>query len=305
MPDTQASVAVLPHWRDYLALCKPKIVATIAFTAVVGMFMATPGMVPWDVLLFGTLGISLAAASAAAINHVVDQRIDSIMSRTRRRPLPRGSLSAAAATGFAFAIGGIGILILSLLVNVLTAALTLVSLIGYGFIYSMYLKRATPQNIVIGGAAGAAPPVLGWTAVTGQLDPSALLLFLIIFAWTPPHFWALAIYRRNDYANAEIPMLPVTHGHEFTRLHILLYTIVLFIVSLLPFLTYMSGPAYLAGAVALGGVFLYYAVRMQRDHSDVLARDTFSYSIFYLLALFAVLLLDHYMPVLLQALGLA
>lgn len=289
------------RWRDYLALCKPTIVALIVFTAVVGMFLSTPGMVPWQALVFGTLGIGLAAASAATINHIVDQHIDSIMSRTRRRPLPRGNISSQAAMRLAFVLGLLSMLILLLLVNGLTAALTLVSLIGYGFVYSMYLKRATPQNIVIGGAAGAAPPVLGWTAVTNQLDPHALLLFLIIFAWTPPHFWALAIYRREDYASAEIPMLPVTHGVEFTRLHILLYTVMLFIVTLLPYITYMSGVMYLCGAVALGGGFLYYAVRMQRDHGDRLALATFNYSIVYLMALFAFLLLDHYMPALLAA----
>ena len=302
VPDSVLSVNPLAHWRDYLALCKPTIVALIVFTAVVGMFLSTPGMVPWDALLFGTLGIGLAAASAAAVNHIVDQHIDSIMSRTRSRPLPRGNLSPAAATRFAFTLGLLSMLILVFFVNVLTAVLTLVSLIGYGFIYSMYLKRATPQNIVIGGAAGAAPPVLGWVAVTNQLDPVALLLFLIIFAWTPPHFWALAIYRRKDYANAEIPMLPVTHGVEFTRLHILLYTVVLFIVTMLPYVMYMSGPMYLCGAVALGGGFLYYAIRMQRDHSDRLALAAFNYSIIYLMALFAFLLVDHYMPALLPLL---
>jgi heme o synthase len=292
-----------PRWRDFLALCKPTIVALIVFTAVVGMFLSTPGMVPWNALLFGTLGIGLAAASAAAINHVVDQHVDSLMSRTRRRPLPQGNVSPAAAMRLAAALCALSMLILCTLVNVLTAVLTLVSLIGYGVIYSMYLKRATPQNIVIGGAAGAAPPVLGWTAVTNDLNPLSLLLFLIIFAWTPPHFWALAIYRRNDYANAEIPMLPVTHGVEFTRLHILLYTVVLFIVTLLPYLMYMSGPMYLCGAVALGAGFLYYAVRMQRDHSDRLALATFNYSITYLMALFAFLLLDHYLPALLSTLS--
>ncbi|OGT79903.1 MAG: protoheme IX farnesyltransferase [Gammaproteobacteria bacterium RIFCSPLOWO2_02_FULL_61_13] len=302
VPDSVLSVNPLARWRDYLALCKPTIVALIVFTAVVGMFLSTPGMVPWDALLFGTLGIGLAAASAAAVNHIVDQHIDSIMSRTRSRPLPRGNLSPAAATRFAFTLGLLSMLILVFFVNVLTAVLTLVSLIGYGFIYSMYLKRATPQNIVIGGAAGAAPPVLGWVAVTNQLDPVALLLFLIIFAWTPPHFWALAIYRRKDYANAEIPMLPVTHGVEFTRLHILLYTVVLFIVTMLPYVMYMSGPMYLCGAVALGGGFLYYAIRMQRDHSDRLALAAFNYSIIYLMALFAFLLVDHYMPALLPLL---
>jgi heme o synthase len=294
--DQTLATRALAHWEDYLALCKPKIVALIVFTAVVGMFLATPGMVPMSALIFGTLGIGLAAASAAAINHVVDHRIDSAMARTRRRPLPRGHVGTQAAILFAFVLGGLSMFILVRFVNELTAILTLVSLIGYGFIYSLYLKRATPQNIVIGGAAGAAPPVLGWTAVTGTLDPPALLLFLIIFAWTPPHFWSLAIYRRNEYASVDIPMLPVTHGVEFTRLHILLYTIVLFIVSLLPFVIYMSGPLYLAGAVLLGGIFLYYAVRMQIDHSDRLAMRTFSYSIIYLMALFAVLLIDHYMP---------
>ena len=212
MTDSALPLTRASHWRDYLALCKPTIVALIVFTAVVGMFLSTPGMVPWDALLFGTLGIGLAAASAAAINHIVDQHIDSIMSRTRSRPLPRGNLTQAAAIRFALALCLLSMGILVLFVNMLTAALTLISLVGYGFIYSMYLKRATPQNIVIGGAAGAAPPVLGWTAVTNQLDPVALLLFLIIFAWTPPHFWALAIYRKNDYAKADIPMLPVTWG---------------------------------------------------------------------------------------------
>ena len=217
-------------WHDYLALCKPKVVSLIVFTAIVGMFLATPNMVPWDVLLYGTLGIGLAASSAAAINHVIDHRIDSIMARTKQRPLPEGKVSIVNAIIFAWFLGTISMGILAFLVNPLTAGLTALSLIGYSFIYSMFLKRATPQNIVIGGAAGAAPPVLGWTAVTGTLDPNALLLFLIIFVWTPPHFWALAIYRRDDYAAADIPMLPVTHGVEFTRLHILLYTILLCIV---------------------------------------------------------------------------
>ncbi len=288
-------------WRDYLALCKPKIVALIIFTAVVGMFLSTPGMVPLQALIFGTIGIGLAAASAAAINHVVDYRIDSVMARTMRRPLPKGNVSIQGAILFAFFLATLSMVILTYFVNVLTAILTAVSLIGYGFIYSMYLKRATPQNIVIGGVAGAAPPVLGWTAITGTLDPNSLLLLLIIFAWTPPHFWALAIYRRKDYASVDIPMLPVTHGVEFTRLHILLYTIVLSIVTLLPFITYMSGLFYLFGAVVLDAGFLYYAIRMQRDHSDRLAMQTFSYSIIYLMALFAFLLIDHYIPLILRA----
>jgi len=283
-------------WQDYLALCKPKVVSLIIFTAVVGMFMATPAMVPWDILIYATIGIGLAASSAAAINHVVDHHIDSIMARTMRRPLPKGKISILNAIVFAWFLGIISMGILAFLVNPLTAGLTAASLIGYAFIYSMFLKRATPQNIVIGGAAGAAPPVLGWTAVTGTLDPNSLLLFLIIFAWTPPHFWALAIYRRDDYAAADIPMLPVTHGVEFTRLHILLYTIVLFIVSLLPYLVGMSGLFYLLGAVILGAGFLYYAIRMMYDHEDQLAMQTFSYSIIYLMLMFAFLLIDHYIP---------
>jgi len=293
----------LAHWRDYVALCKPKIIALIVFTAVVGMFLSTPGMVPFSALFFGTLGIGLAAASAAAVNHVVDHKIDSVMARTMRRPLPKGNVSIQAAILFAFLLGALSMLILTWFVNVLTAVLTAVSLIGYGFVYSMFLKRATPQNIVIGGAAGAAPPVLGWTAVTGSLDPHSLLLFLIIFAWTPPHFWALAIYRCKDYASVEIPMLPVTHGIEFTRLHILLYTIVLSIVTILPFITYMSGLLYLVGAVLLDAGFLYYAIRMLIDHSDRLAMKTFSYSIIYLMALFALLLVDHYMPLIASTLS--
>jgi protoheme IX farnesyltransferase len=285
------------RWRDYLALCKPKIVALIMFTAIVGMFLAVPGMVPLDALIFGTTGIALAASSAAVINHVVDQRVDAIMMRTKQRPLPRGNLSMESAVVFALVLCVSSMVILVVFVNTLTALLTLGSLVGYGFIYSMYLKRATPQNIVIGGASGAAPPVLGWTAVTGTLDPHSLLLFLIIFAWTPPHFWALAIYRCDEYARAAIPMLPVTHGLEYTRLHILFYTVVLFLVGLLPFVFYMSGIMYLFGAVVLGGIFLYLAIRMQFDHSNALAMRTFSYSIVYLMALFGFLLADHYLPV--------
>jgi len=284
-------------WQDYLTLCKPKVVSLIIFTAVVGMFLATPNMVPWDVLIYGTIGIGLAASSAATINHVIDYRIDSIMARTMRRPLPEGRISVVNAIIFAWFLGTISMGILAFLVNTLTAGLTALSLIGYGFIYSMFLKRATPQNIVIGGAAGAAPPVLGWTAVTGTLDPNSLLLFLIIFVWTPPHFWALAIYRRDDYAAADIPMLPVTHGVEFTRLQILLYTILLFVVTLLPYLVGMSGLFYLVGAVLLGAGFLYYAILMRFNHDDQLAMRTFSYSIIYLMLLFAFLLIDHYIPI--------
>ena len=283
-------------WQDYITLCKPKVVSLIVFTAVVGMFLATPSMVPWDILVFGTIGIGLAASSAATINHVIDHRIDSIMARTMRRPLPEGKISIANAIVFAWFLGTISMGILAFLVNPLTAGLTALSLIGYAFIYSIFLKRATPQNIVIGGAAGAAPPVLAWTAVTGTLDPNSLLLFLIIFVWTPPHFWALAIYRRDDYAAADIPMLPVTHGVAFTRLQILLYTILLFIVTLLPYLVGMSGLFYLFGAVLLGAGFLYYTVLMHFNHDDRIAMQTFSYSVIYLMLLFAFLLVDHYIP---------
>ncbi len=285
-------------WREYLELCKPKVVLLISFTAIIGMFLAThpAGMVPWSVLIFGNLGIFLAASSAAAINHVVDQKVDAAMARTEKRPLPAGKLTTRQALVFSMLIGVISMLILALLVNVLTAVLTFISLIGYAVIYTMYLKRATPQNIVIGGAAGAAPPVLGWVAVTNSLDPHSLLLFLIIFAWTPPHFWALAVHRRDDYARAKIPMLPVTHGKEFTRLHILLYTIILLVVTLLPFATRMSGIFYLGGALALGLMFLYYAIMLYRSEEKGIAMRTFGFSILYLMALFAFLLIDHYIP---------
>ncbi len=297
--------AAFLHWRDYYELCKPRVVALIVFTAIVGMFLATdpPGMVPLWTLLFGTIGIGLSAASAAAINHVVDQRVDGIMNRTRNRPLPTGHVPVRNALAFALLIGVIGLSSLWFLINPLTAALTFVSLIGYAVIYTMFLKRATPQNIVIGGAAGAAPPVLGWTAMTGSVDPHALWLFLIIFVWTPPHFWALAIYRRDEYAKVDIPMLPVTHGTSFTRLHVLLYTVLLVVVTVMPFLTRMSGPFYLVGALALGFGFLYYAFALWRTASDRLAIKTFAYSIVYLMALFAVLLVDHYVPRFLALLG--
>lgn len=284
------------HWRDYYELCKPRVVALIVFTAVVGMFLAAPGMVPWSALVFGTLGIGLSAASAAAVNQLVDRPVDSIMGRTSRRPLPTGNLRPWQAVAFALVLGVLGMGLLVAYVNVLTAVLTFASLIGYAVIYTVFLKRATPQNIVIGGAAGAAPPVLGWTAVTGQVDPHSLLLFLIIFAWTPPHFWALAIYKREEYAKVGIPMLPVTHGVAYTRLQVLLYTVILFVVTLLPFVTGMSGWLYLAGAVGLGAVFLNYAVRMMRTRDDKVAIRTFGYSIVYLMALFAFLLVDHYLP---------
>jgi protoheme IX farnesyltransferase len=284
----------------YLGLCKLKVVALIVFTAMVGMFMATspPGMVPWDVLILGNLGIGLAAAAAAAINHVLDVREDTRMARTRNRPLPQGRLNERKALLFAAVLGVLSMLILELCINTLTAILTLLSMVGYAVIYTMYLKHATPQNIVIGGAAGAAPPVLGWTALTGTLDPNALLLFLIIFIWTPPHFWALAIHRREEYARADIPMLPVTHGVPFTQLQILLYTVMLIVVSVLPFVTKMSGLFYLTGALVLGGGFLYYAIRMMKGDDDSIAMKTFGYSIWYLMAIFTILLVDHYLPLL-------
>jgi protoheme IX farnesyltransferase len=284
------------HWRDYLGVCKLKVVALIVFTALVGMFLATPGMVPWSALVFGNLGIGMAAASAAAINHVVDQYADAQMARTRNRPVASGHLTARNCLAFALALGGLAMWILVQFVNPLTAVLTFASLIGYAVVYTLYLKRATPQNIVIGGAAGAAPPVLGWTAVTGTVDPNALLLFLIIFVWTPPHFWALAIHRREEYAKVNIPMLPVTHGVNFTRLQVLLYTILLVVVTVMPFATGMSGLLYLAGALGLGAVFLYHAWALMRDISDKQAMKTFGYSIVYLMALFAFLLVDHYVP---------
>lgn len=282
------------HGRDYLELTKPRVVALITFTAMVGMLLATPGMVPWEILLFGSLGIALMAGSAAAINHLVDRKVDAMMIRTQHRPLPSGHLESWQVLGFAAIIGAGGFGLLLVFTNALTAVLTFASLIGYAVIYTLFLKRATPQNIVIGGAAGAAPPLLGWTAVTGQVDSGALLLFLIIYVWTPPHFWALAIHRRHDYANADIPMLPVTHGVGFTRLHILLYTILLFLVTLLPFLTGMSSWLYLIGAVLLGLRFLSFATRLYATEDNRLAMPTFGFSIVYLFGLFAALMLDHY-----------
>jgi protoheme IX farnesyltransferase len=282
------------RWRRYLELTKPRVVCLIAFTALVGMLLASPGPVPWKAALFGLLGIALAAASGAALNHLIDQRIDALMERTRGRPLPHGDLEPASALAFALALGLASMAILTLLVNPLTALLTLVSLLGYAVIYTVFLKRTTPHNIVLGGAAGAAPPLLGWTAVTAEVHPEALLLFLIIFVWTPPHFWALAIRRREEYARAGIPMLPVTHGVAFTKLYILLYTVLLVVVTLLPFVLRMSGLIYLAGALALGVGFLYHALRLYRSDCDRVAMQTFGYSIFYLSLLFAFLLLDHY-----------
>jgi protoheme IX farnesyltransferase len=277
-----------------LELTKPKVSLLIVFTAVVGMVLASPGVVPLPALLFGTLGIALASGSAAAFNHVLDRRIDERMARTRRRPLPTGHLQLRQAVAFASLLAVASMLILWRLVNGLTAALTFCSLIGYAMIYTLWLKRATPQNIVIGGAAGAAPPVLGWAAVTNSVDPQALLLFLIIFTWTPPHFWALAIARRDDYAKVGIPMLPVTHGIPYTRLQIVLYTILLILSTLLPFLTGMSGLIYLGAALLLNGRFLYFVLALHRGVRPDLPIRTFRFSITYLMWLFAALILDHY-----------
>ena len=280
--------------QQYLRLCKPRVVSLIVFTAVIGMFLATPGMVPPKILLFATLGIALVAGAAAAVNCLVEQKIDAVMARTRARPLPRGELTSLQTLIFSGVLGGAGLLLLYRFINPLTMWLTLATFVGYAIIYTIILKPLTPQNIVIGGASGAMPPVLGWAAVTGEISHDALLLFLIIFAWTPPHFWSLALYRKHEYAKAGIPMLPVTHGDRFTRLHVLLYTLILIAVSLLPFTTTMSGWPYVLSACVLGGIYLYYAVRIYVDYSDRLAQRAFRYSIIYLAALFAALLLDHW-----------
>jgi heme o synthase len=284
------------HWRDYYVLTKPGVVQLLVFTAIVGMFLAAPGMVPWEILIAGSLGIGLAAAAGAVVNQVLDQRIDAQMARTRNRPLPQGRITERDALAFAMGLGLGGLAVLVLFVNALTAALTFASLIGYAVVYTVYLKRATPQNIVIGGAAGAAPPVLGWVAVTNSVDPHALLLFLIIFTWTPPHFWALAIARRLDYERADIPMLPVTHGEEITKSFVVYYTILLILVTVLPSITGMTGLFYTFGALLLGGGFLYYALKLKFDTRQDLPMTTFRYSIWYLMALFSFLLIDHYIP---------
>jgi heme o synthase len=280
---------------QYWALTKPRVVALIVFTAIVGMLLAVPGVPPWRALVFGSLGIWLAAASAAAINHLIDQRIDAVMARTAHRPLPTGSLNSRQVLLFALLLGAASMVLLVWQVNTLAAWLTFASLIGYAVVYTGFLKRATPQNIVIGGLAGAAPPALGWVAVTGELHPHALLLVLIIFVWTPPHFWALAIYRREDYARAMIPMLPVAYGVEYTRWHVLFYTVLLVVVTVLPWLTGMSGLFYLGGALVLGAAFLYYAIRLMDPPNERFAMEVFNYSIIYLMALFAFLLADHYL----------
>jgi len=282
-------------WRDYLELTKPKVVVLMLITSLVGMFLATRAGVPWTVLLFGNLGIALCAGGAAAVNHVVDRQIDSVMARTHKRPLAEGRVSPAAALTFAFVLGVSGLALLLTFTNALAAWLTLASLIGYAVIYTGFLKRATPQNIVIGGLAGAAPPLLGWVAVTGQISAEPLLLVLIIFAWTPPHFWALAIHRKAEYAKVNIPMLPVTHGVHYTKVHILLYTAVLLAVSFMPYVIHMSGLLYLAAAAVLGARFLYWAIALYRDSRPHAAIRTFKFSIWYLFALFIALLVDHYL----------
>ena len=284
--------------RQFYELTKPRVVSLIVFCAVIGMLLAVPAgsWIPLHILLGATIGIALVAGAAAAVNCLVEQRLDALMARTRARPLPRGELTSAETLVFAGVVGGVGLWLLYAVVNPLTMWLTLGTFVGYAIIYTVVLKPLTPQNIVIGGASGAMPPVLGWAAVTGQVAPEALLLFLIIFAWTPPHFWSLALYRADEYARAGLPMLPVTHGRKYTQLHVLLYTLILAACSLLPFVIGMSGWLYLAAAVVLGGIFLVYAVRIYVDYSDALARRTFRYSIVYLAALFAALLADHYLP---------
>lgn len=297
MASVSSALTASAGWRDYLELTKPKVVALMIITSAIGMLLATDGFVPWSVLLLGNLGIALCAGSAAAVNHVVDRRIDLHMARTQRRPLAQGRVNPFNALVFATLIGGAGLGILLQWVNALTAWLTLGSLLGYAVIYTSFLKRATPQNIVIGGLAGAAPPLLGWTAVTGQIDAEGLLLVLIIFAWTPPHFWALAIHRKAEYAKVDIPMLPVTHGERYTKLHILLYTFILLAVSLLPYAIQMSGPLYLAVALILGVRFIDWAWALWRDSRPHAAIRTFKFSLWYLLWLFVALLVDHYVSI--------
>lgn len=286
--------SLLNSWKNYLELCKPKVVAEMLFTAVVGMLLAVPGMPPLVPFINGIIGIALAASSAAAINHFIDQKADAQMTRTENRPLPKGELSSTNVITFAIVLGISAMLLLVFTVNALTAILTFLSLFGYAIIYTVYLKKMTPQNIVIGGAFGATPPLLGWCAMTGEVHPYALLLVLIIFVWTPPHFWTLAIARREEYAKVGIPMLPVTHGPEFTRLQILLYTVLLFIVTLMPYLTGMSSLIYLASAVLLDIGFIYCVILMMRNKDNKTAMKTFGYSIFYITVLFAALLIDHY-----------
>jgi protoheme IX farnesyltransferase len=294
MSTSLARQPLASRFSQFYQLTKPRVVSLIVFTAVIGMFLAVPGMVPLQALIAGTLGIALTAGAAAAVNCLVEQKIDAVMARTARRPLPRGQVTSLQTLAFAGVVGGAGLFILHQWVNDITMWLTLATFVGYAVVYTVVLKPMTPQNIVIGGASGAMPPVLGWAAVTGEIAPDALILFLIIFAWTPPHFWALALYRKNEYAKAGVPMLPVTHGDKFTRLHVLFYTVILTAVTLMPFATRMSGAIYLAAALVLDAIFLWYAVRIYVAYSDRLAQRAFRYSIVYLTALFAALLLDHY-----------
>lgn len=297
MTDRTIAKTSIPRWKAYLGLCKLRVVGAIVFTAIIGMFMAVPGWPPLIESLAGALGIGLAAASAAALNHVYDREIDRKMGRTEDRPLPQSQLTPRAANRFALLLGLISMVLLGVWVNPLTAVLTFVSLIGYAVIYTRYLKRVTTQNIVIGGAAGAAPPVLGWCAVTGTIDPHALLLFLLIFIWTPPHFWPLALAKKDEYRLADMPMLPVIYGDDVTKLHILLYTILLFLSSLLPYLTGLSGLIYLGTAIVLGLIFLMYAIRLKRAKDNRLAMRTFGFSLFYLTGIFSALLVDHYIRI--------
>ncbi|MEM6606183.1 MAG: heme o synthase [Pseudomonadota bacterium] len=301
IPLERPSVATRAKWRDYYELTKPNVVALMIVTSVVGMCMAVPGWVPVQAFILGNLGIALCAGAAAAVNHVIDQRVDQRMARTQNRPLAQGRVGNRSAIAFATVLGVAGMAVLLLWVNALTAWLTLASLVGYAFVYTLFLKRATPQNIVIGGLAGAAPPLLGWTAVTGEIHGHGLLLVLIIFAWTPPHFWALAIHKREEYAKVDIPMLPVTHGVRFTQWHILFYTILMIVITLLPFATLMSSWLYLAGAVILGARFLYWSIEILRERNPRAPILTFRYSITYLFLLFIVMLLDHYLVPLPQA----
>ena len=288
------SESILARWPDFLELTKPRVVALMLITAVIGMCMAVPGFVPWQPLVLGNIGIAFCAGAAAAINHVVDERIDQKMSRTTNRPVAQGRVSQSEAIVFAALLAILGTALLAVTVNVLTAVLTVASLVGYAFIYTMFLKRATPQNIVIGGLAGAAPPLLGWTAVTGEVHAHGLLLVLIIFAWTPPHFWALAIHRKEEYAAVGIPMLPVTHGNRFTALHILLYTILMFLITLLPYITLLSGWIYAIAATLLGLRFLYWSIEILREKNPDAPMATFKFSITYLMVLFIAMLADHW-----------
>lgn len=295
MSETSVVPVIMPKWRAYYDLTKPRVVALLVLTAVVGMSLSVPGGLPWQLFIPAMLGIGLLSSAAAAINHIVDEKIDAIMGRTHNRPLPEGRVTTNNAIVFACSLALLGFVLLMVLVNPLTAFLTLAGLVGYSFVYTLYLKRATPQNITIGGLAGAIPPLLGWTAMTNEIHPNALLLVLLIFTWTPPHFWALAIHRKDDYAKVNIPMLPVTHGVDFTKTQILLYTVLLFVVGLLPYLVGMSNWLYLIGAVTLNLMFFAYAWKLKFHADENTAMDTFKFSIIHLMLLFVILLLDHYL----------